>query len=120
MTSLGPQARGRIVGAVTTAAGAVALTAPHGLSRVASGSSSASPPTWIVRVLGARYLAQAAAELARPSPTTWLASSAADSLHAATMVVAAFTWPSYRRVAVVSGAVAVFSAMATASVARGR
>jgi hypothetical protein len=71
-----------------------------------------------VRLLGARYLAQAAAELGRPTREVWLAASAVDTMHAATMVAAAFTWPSYRRAAAVSGALALLSAGATASVAR--
>jgi hypothetical protein len=111
-------ARTHLIAAVTTAVGALALSSPRRLSRLAAGSAAAVPPAWIVRLLGIRYLMQAAAEFARPTRTVWRASSAIDDLHAATMVAAAFTWPSYRRLALASGVLATGSAAATYSAAR--
>lgn len=112
--------RMHVIAEITSAAGALALCWPERLSRLACGARAADPPAWIVRLLGARYLAQAAAELSHPTRRVWLASSVIDNVHAATMVAAAFTWPSYRRAALVSGGFATCSAVATALVARSR
>jgi hypothetical protein len=107
-----------VIAAMTSAAGALALCSPERLTRLACGATTARPPAWLVRLLGARYLAQAAAELGHPTRRVWLVSSAIDNVHAATMVAAAFTWPSYRRAALVSGGFASCSAVATAFAAR--
>ena len=64
---------------------------------------------WVVRLLGARLLAQHAAVLAAPGGRLVVAASGIDLLHAATMVPL-LRQPRYRRAAVVSGGVAAVSA----------
>jgi hypothetical protein len=70
-----------------------------------------------VRLLGARYLAQAAAELGQPHRAAWVLVSVVDIVHAASMCTVAALQPSYRRPAVVSAVVATGSAAVTAAVA---
>ena len=103
----------RVVGVGSTLYGAVLLTAPRAAVGVL-GRRVAQPPSWIVRMLGARQIGQGAALLLRPTPATVIASAATDGLHAATMVAAALRWPRYRRVAVASGAVALVSGVLAA------
>lgn len=109
-----------VIGATTAAAGTVLLVRTRQVARLASGGSGAAPPVWIVRVLGARYLTQAAAELARPSRAVWLAVSAVDSIHAVSMLAAATVKPAYRRAALANAAVAAGSAAVTAACSRRR
>jgi hypothetical protein len=60
---------------------------------------------WVVRVLGARLVAQHAVVLAAPRPTAVRAAAAVDALHAASMVPL-LAAPRYRRAALLSGVVA--------------
>ena len=64
---------------------------------------------WVVRVLGARLLAQYAGVLAAPGARLVGAASGVDLLHAASMVPLLRS-PRYRRAALVSGGVAAVSA----------
>ena len=64
---------------------------------------------WVVRLLGARLLAQHAAVLAAPGGRLVVAASGIDLLHAATMVPL-LREPRYRRAALISGGVAALSA----------
>ena len=64
---------------------------------------------WVVRLLGARLLAQHAAVLAVPGGRLVVAASGIDLLHAATMVPL-LREPRYRRAALISGGVAAVSA----------
>ena len=64
---------------------------------------------WVVRLLGARLLAQHAAVLAAPEGRLVAAASGVDLLHAATMVPL-LREPRYRRAALISGGVAAVSA----------
>lgn len=105
-----------VIGASTAAAGAVLLARPRQIARFVAGPGTA-PPSWIVRLLGARYLAQAAAELGRPTRAVWLTMSAIDGIHAASMIAAAALQPSYRRPAVGNAVVATGSAAVTAATA---
>lgn len=70
------------------------------------------PPAWTVRVLGVRTLIQGAAEASRPSRGVLRLGVAVDLAHAASMLVAAFVWPRYRRAALASAAGASASAIA--------
>ena len=90
--------------------GAVLLTRPRAVAELVAGDS-ATPPTAVVRVLGARRLVQHLLVLATPTRTVVLASAATDALHAASMVAAAVIWPEYRRSALVSASVATASAV---------
>ncbi|MDP9391131.1 MAG: hypothetical protein M3P89_07065 [Actinomycetota bacterium] len=71
---------------------------------------------WVVRLLGARLLAQHAAVLAAPGGRLVGAASGIDLLHAATMVPL-LREPRYRRAALVSGGVAAVSAAVLPAVA---
>lgn len=79
-----------------------------------------SPPAWLVRVLGARYLLQGAVLLIAPGPAVVITATAADATHAATMIAAAYLRPAYRRPAGLSAALATASAFAGALLLRGR
>lgn len=79
-----------------------------------------APPGWIVRVLGARLLAQAAPEAIRPSRRLLRLGLVVDLTHAASMLAAARIWPRYRRAALASAASAAASAVAGALIVRGQ
>ena len=76
------------------------------------------PPTWLVRVLGVRQVAQEALVLAAPTRPVLLGAAVTDALHAASMGAAALIWPEYRRAALTSGGVAAVSAATAVSAAR--
>ncbi len=65
---------------------------------------------WVVRVLGARLVAQHATVLIAPEPRVVRLASAVDLVHAASMVPVLLL-PRYRRAAWISGAVAAASAV---------
>ena len=94
--------------------GAVLLTRPATVShRVAGGEPT--PPVWLVRVLGARLLAQGIIVLIRPTRSVVLAGIMVDATHALSMIGAAAVWPTYRRSAAASAAEAAVSAVLAAS-----
>ena len=108
------------------ALGGVLTVEPAAAARMAAGGEPPAP-AWLARILGLRLLAQAllvgwalAAATEKPggrgrdrgrARSALFAGAAADGLHAASMVVAAWRWPSRRRSAVVSGGVAAASAL---------
>ncbi len=117
----------RLPALLTVGQGALggALTAqPASPARMAAGGEAPAPP-WVVRALGLRLIAQAAAvglvlRRATRQPTTpnrhraraaLIAGAVVDGLHAASMVVAVRRWPSRRRSTTVSGGVAAVSAL---------
>jgi hypothetical protein len=65
-------------------------------------------------VLAGRQLAQGTALLVRPERDVVRAAVGIDTLHAASMVVAPLLWPTYRRAALSSAAMATASAVAGA------
>ena len=73
---------------------------------------------WVVRVLGARLVAQHAVVLAAPERTVIRLASAVDLLHAASMLPLLAS-PRYRRAAAISGGIAAGYAV-LASVVGGR
>ena len=94
----------RTSAAAGLAAGVVLLARPESaLTRLAPGYPRER--RWVVRLLGARLVAQHAAVLAAPRPAVLRASAGVDLLHAATMVPLVRS-PRYGRAARVSGAVA--------------
>ncbi len=92
-----------IVGAVCVAAPGAVLTA------VGAPDRQEARVRLLCRVLGARLLAQGAADLALGARTRTL-DVAVDATHAATMVAAAARWPGHRRSALASGAFATATA----------
>jgi hypothetical protein len=73
---------------------------------------------WVVRVLGARLVAQHAVVLVAPERPIVRASSAVDALHAASMLPLLGS-PRYRRAAMISGGVAAaYAALAAAATGR--
>lgn len=71
-----------------------------------SAAISEGPANTIVRILGARQLAQAALIAARPSPFRIFVGSAVDALHATSMALLARNRPRLSRPALASAAVA--------------
>ena len=103
-----------ILSTAQAAAGAALLLRPAGVARLASGGGRTAPGV-VVRVLGARTLAQAlvlaAAERRRRDVRPVLVAGAVvDALHAASMVVTAFWKRDYRRSALASAGAAGLSA----------
>ena len=74
--------------------------------RLSSGALSRRPAKTLVRLLGARQLAQAALIEARPSRSRILAGALVDGLHAASMVLLARGRSQIARPALASAAVA--------------
>ena len=104
--SIGPA---RAIGVAHALLAAVLLCFPHRVAGSVAGRSGAQPPRWLVRVLGIRVAAQAALELARPTPEALMASSLVDGLHAASMAPVLIS-RRYRRSALLSGGLATASA----------
>ena len=102
----------RLVGIGTGIAGTALVTRPGEIALKAS-RSGRSPAPAVVRVLGVRYLIQAAAEVLRPTPKVLETSCAADGLHAMSMAAVALAWPSYRKAAGASLLLALTSMAAT-------
>jgi hypothetical protein len=64
------------------------------------------PAAWLVRLLGARMLAQSGLELASGSRRTIRLGAATDAVHAASMLVVAARRPGYRPAALASAGLA--------------
>ena len=75
------------------------------------------PVSAVVRVLGGRQLLQGTAITYAPTPLLIVAGTAADGLHAASMLVAAAIWPRYRKAALTSAAIAGASGIVGATIA---
>jgi hypothetical protein len=108
---------GRALGALSAGAGAVLLAWPHRVGTAVTPVAETVPAPWVVRLLGARMLAQGAIELARPARGILLLGGATDALHAASMVGLAAFDSRYRRPALTSAAVAGSNAAAAALLA---
>ncbi len=84
----------------------VALAAlPAAISRRVAGPGDPVPPA-LVRTLGLRMAAQAAAELATPQRRVLWSGACVDLAHGASMLAAGSIWPRYRRSAAISAALA--------------
>ena len=94
--------------------GAVLLTRPGAVGRMIAAGEPA--PEWLVRLLGARMLAQGIIVLIRPTRPVVLAGIVVDATHAVSMIGAAALGPNYRRSAAASAAEATLSAALGASV----
>ncbi|MDX6366060.1 MAG: hypothetical protein QOK30_1136 [Nocardioidaceae bacterium] len=106
----------RLFGVANTALGAVLLARPEAVADAAAGSIPPRPG-W-VRLLGARYLVQGAAQASMPRAAVLQLSVVVDALHAASMVGLAMLRAEYRRPALISAAVATGSAAVTWAQAR--
>jgi hypothetical protein len=106
----------RLIGVANTALGAVLLGRPETVADAAAGTVPPGPG-W-VRLLGARYLVQGAAQASLPRAEVLELSVVVDALHAASMVGLAFLRAEYRRPALISAAVATGSAAVTWAQAR--
>ncbi len=95
----------RIWGVSTAAVGAVALVAPQQVATLVGGRGTA-PDARLVRILGARQLAQGAAVLIHPAPALVAAGCGIDVVHGASMVLAARIWPAHRTAALISATAA--------------
>jgi hypothetical protein len=85
--------------------GGLLVTAPRTVLRVLTDGAGSEAP--VIRVLGARHVAQAAVELARPTPATLRVGAAVDLLHATTCAAAVACSPTWRRPALIDGIGAV-------------
>ena len=110
MSNLRPR-RGatRVLAAAHSAQAALLLVQPAAVLRLVADQDV--PPSWIVRLLGVRILAQGAAEFVRPRRDVLVLGVVVDLAHAASMVAAATVWPHYRRAALSSAGSAAASAV---------
>jgi len=106
----------RLIGASSAALGVILLATPGRVGDYVSDNDALT--TGWVRLLGARYLAQGAAQVAWPRPGVLHASVVVDSLHALSMVALAAASPTYRRAASFSAAVAIGGVTANALATR--
>ena len=93
--------------------GAAMLVRPGDVIRPVCGGGP-EPETWIVRLLGARLVAQHVVTLVHPTRAVVLAGAGVDVLHAASMGLALVRWPGHARPIWVSGTTSVGSAVAGA------
>jgi hypothetical protein len=93
---------GAAVGGVVGAA--LALRPEPALRWVSAGTAPA--PVWLVRLLGARMVAQAVVEVSRPDRRVLWGGAGIELAHGASMLAAAAIWPGYRRSATASAAIA--------------
>lgn len=115
MTVFGGRGAARMLGCTTAAVGGALMIWPHELAaRFSRGTRT--PGNGIVRVLGARQLAQGAAQVALPNPEVLIVGIVVDLLHASSMLALSVFWTAYRRPALSSAAVATASAVAGAAV----
>jgi hypothetical protein len=96
------QQTGWVVPALHTVWGGVLVCVPAPLFRL-TGAAPSPVACRLLRVLGARHLAQAAVTAARPGPASLRAGSVVDILHAASCAGLAVADPRWRRPAVLGG-----------------
>ncbi|GAB4079410.1 hypothetical protein GCU67_15215 [Modestobacter muralis] len=88
--------------------GTAMLVRPGDVTRLAGGPE---PAHWVVRLLGARLVAQHVTALVHPTRAVVLAGAGVDLLHASSMVLARVRWPAHARPVWVSGSTSVASAV---------
>ncbi len=81
------------------------MAAPDALLTIA-GSEAGTGPQRVVRILGARYVAQSVAGLALHRPWVPKLDAAVDLVHAASMLGLALWFPEHRRAGLLSAAAA--------------
>jgi hypothetical protein len=102
---------------IRAAYGAALCCAPAPLIRLAGGPPDGRTRA-VVRVLGARHLAQAAMVAWRPVPGVLALGVVVDMLHSASMIALAVADPSRRRVALTDGLIAAAFAVDGSACAR--
>lgn len=95
---------------------AVLLTRPQAVGGLVGGAH-ATPPAWVLRMLGGRLLVQCLVEIIRPAKAVVALGAVVDLTHAASMLAAARWLPNYRRPALASAAEAAASALASGAMA---
>lgn len=101
----------RSVGIAQLAVGLVTALLPRRVASLAAGDG-AVPPDAVVRVLGARQVAQGAVCVVRPSRVVLSGAAAVDAIHATSLVPIIALSPRYRAVAAASAALALAAAAA--------
>jgi len=86
--------------------GAALLCAPGLALGLSTGQAPSQRARTVVRILGARHLAQALLTLWRPRPAVLLAGAGIDACHAASMLALAVADPPMRRASIADGAAA--------------
>jgi hypothetical protein len=100
--------------------GTVCVAVPHRVLAAVGGPDQENPrATGIARVLGTRLLLQGGLDAAL-GPRTRRVDMAVELAHAASMVPAAWIWPTHRRSALVSAACATGISLLDLRPARGR
>ena len=112
-----PRTTLRALAAAQTVGATVLAVRPESVTKLIGDDRRLAPPAWIVRVLGVRSAVQGAAELAWPTPALAWLGAGVDGAHAASMALVAARSPRYRRAAVLSGAVAMGTALLLATAA---
>lgn len=120
LTVPGRHGWGSVIGATRAAWGAVLLVAPGAVlaAVVAPAQQRGRPATIVLRVLGARQLAQAAVERRWPRPRVLALAATVDALHAASGLLLATVDRRWRRGALLDAAVALGFCLVTARTAR--
>jgi hypothetical protein len=103
---------------VRAGVGIVHLAFPDALVRRLSGGQLSGRGRTVVRVLGARQVAQALLSGRAPTGSVLLLGAEADVAHAATMITLAVLQRRYRRAALCDAAIAAAFALAGATAAR--
>ncbi|MEO7446799.1 MAG: hypothetical protein ABI336_00890 [Humibacillus sp.] len=103
----------RLIGLAGAAWGGVLLVWGDDLWRAVERRDPGDAERLVTRVLGVRHLVQGLAQVAAPSALR--GPVVVDALHAASMLPLALVDPGYRRPALLSGGLALLSAIATAS-----
>ncbi len=99
--------------------GVVLLAAPGRALAVSHGDNPRdNTARWVLRILGARHLAQTAIELAGPRPAVQYLGTVVDTIHALTSAGLATADRRWRRSAVIDAAIASGFALGTGLTAR--
>jgi hypothetical protein len=109
----------RTVAVADCGAGLMLMALPSRLAALVAGGGARPSPA-IVRLLGARMVAQGALQLVRPSTGTVRMAAVTEALHGTSMVGLAVLSARYRRPAVASAAVAAASVAAELAALHGR
>ncbi len=96
-------------------AGAVLLGWPNKVATALTPENGTVPAAWLVRLLGARMLAQGVVQGMRPQRQVVLTGASLDFAHLLSMLATALLLPRYRRPALVSAVSAALSTAAAAS-----
>ncbi len=103
-------AEARSMAALRLAGGVFLLVAPQRGAQIVGGTGVVSPSSWVIRLLAARWVAQGAAEVHRPTTGVLAAGAGVDVLHAVSMLAVAACSSRHRRAALASAAIAALSA----------